>query len=442
MLLDSHVANEIPMKDFPAVTNVSNAAADPQLSSDIGFPGLETSCGPFLDDFTAFMDSVPFISNPFSPSYQPLPVFSPDSTLHMPLSRGNAVSRFDPKELNPEHPSASSPFSPFGSRLPSLGPPEAPAQQVRRSLIIDDHFVVSVDCHAHFQQELEKVAGILPDRVVFPSRHTLSRFIAAYFHNFHEHYPFLHVPTFRLRCISLNLFLAIAAVGSRYSREPEVSVELFTAAKAVVLERIRHRRQAGLGEQFMEKRASDSFINGRGPSAVGSQLGKGGRGLDIMHTQLLLIAIATWFSQESETYEALSIRSTLDSIMRENTMEDQQAINPQDWYNWVQCEMAKRTKLVAFCFFNIHTIAFDLPPMMLLGEFNLDLPCSERQWKANDEVSWENTLTPHVPRQDLQEVFERLFRRGAISESNVPAGFTSLGGFALIHAIATVYGRW
>ncbi|KAJ5631964.1 hypothetical protein N7490_008303 [Penicillium lividum] len=46
----------------------------------------------------------------------------------------------------------------------------------------------------------------------------------------------------RLHSLSWELFLAKCAVGARYAREPEMSLNILRVTKAVVMERMRERR--------------------------------------------------------------------------------------------------------------------------------------------------------------------------------------------------------
>ena len=152
----------------------------------------------------------------------------------------------------------------------------------------------------------------------------------------------------------------------------------------------------------------------------------------MMKTLLLLIASATWFNPAS--YEALSLRSVLDSFVREDGIERVNAPQPDTWEAWIQFETLNRTKLVVFSFFNIHTIVFDVPPMILSTELCLDLPCSEKEWRAASEGEWRESRDFSSRGQNFQDVFHSLF---SIEHSRLREikCFSSMGGYVLIHAL-------
>ncbi|KAJ5688321.1 hypothetical protein N7536_010940 [Penicillium majusculum] len=114
---------------------------------------------------------------------------------------------------------------------------------------------------------------------------------------------------------------------------------------------------------------------------------------------------------------------------------ERQSPQSQSWNAWVLSETAKRTKLVAYCFFNIHTIAFDLPPKMLPSELSVDLPCSEIQWKEATETSWRGSFISSTSSQDFEQTFEFLFQEAQTNRNKPFSGISTLGGFSLIHAI-------
>lgn len=396
---------------------------------------LDTEVGSTAHDFTSFIDSIPIPTHPFSPTYQPLPTFFSDWSFPTPSSHEND---------NQSH-EESSPFredsalSRFGSRLPSLQPEEAPPERQQNR---KHRFVISSQCRERVALELVGFANVVSREFVLPTRHALSRFIAGYFNAFHDHYPFLHVPTLRFEQISLELFLAIAAVGAQYCREPDTGLELFHVAKAVVLERIRRR-----GSQYIVHAASlDNNVGGEfargsgGRAAVETDIAgylartTDYRPIELIQTLVLLIALATWFKRRPAAYEALSIRSVLDCLVRDHCMDRAGSDQTDRWEDWIQAETRKRTTLVVFCFFNIHTIVFGIPPQMLFTEVHVDLPCSEREWKADSERAWQVSRDRENQGQSFREAFQGLFN-GDRFNSRLCTCFSSLGGYVLIHAV-------
>ncbi|KAL2840043.1 hypothetical protein BJY01DRAFT_250170 [Aspergillus pseudoustus] len=415
------------------------ASVHPQFTSDLDLGNVDPIPEPYLDEFTAFMDSIPIPSHPFSPSYQPMPTFSPE--FRPSVAAAMMTQPLEPTmDVEPasEDAALEAPLSPFSSRLPSLQPEESRSQHSLSATSANTNLVVTDACRAHFETELSKLNGLIPGDFMLPSRHTLGRLIAGYFNTFHEHYPFLHIPTLRLHSLSLELFLGICAVGARYAREPEMSTEIFRVTKAVVMERMRERRQIRFAKSTPNSRASNSlYTNTR--TAAGALGVFSVADLQLTQAMLLLIAVATWFNREPETYEALSIRSILDSLMREgNAAQGSPGTIPlggENWHEWVQVETVRRTRLVVFCFFNLHTIVFDLPPMMLASELNLQLPCSEQEWKASSQGAWQKARNPNDQPPNFQAAFEGLFTDAKSPDYRMLAQFSALGGCILIHGI-------
>ncbi len=100
---------------------------------------------------------------------------------------------------------------------------------------------IGVADHNMIKTRLEEFSSVLPSDFVCPSRHTLTRFLEGYVSGFHEHLPFLHLPTLAPAELSPELILAILAVGAQYRFESHRGNALWYAAKAVALEQIRRR---------------------------------------------------------------------------------------------------------------------------------------------------------------------------------------------------------
>lgn len=322
-------------------------------------------------------------------------------------------------------------LSRYGSRLPSLAPEEGrrvthpqipgPMHAHRRE------FFISVECRQNILDQLAMFPGCVTSDFVLPTRHALTRLICGYFQNFHDHYPFFHAPTLRMEAMKPDLLLAVAALGARYTREPDVGVELYRVARAVALERI-SRRQVNKSPSGEAAQDDLSAIWRREDEHTHDEP------LELMQTLLLLMAVASWYNHEPAAQDALSMRSVLHSFTQEKGVIKKQRQVHENWSSWSAVEMTSRTLLVIFCFFNIHTILFDLPPMMLTSELDIDLPCSEQEWKANTETEWRTVRSEDgTARQDFREAYSNLFACNL--DTPKTKGFSALGGYALIHAV-------
>jgi hypothetical protein len=89
---------------------------------------------------------------------------------------------------------------------------------------------ISVQTYKHTCDAFLPCARFVNDTFSFPSRRTLSRFLEAYSQEFHQHFPFLHVPTTIICSLAPELVLAMAAVGACYRYEDNRGYDLYIAA--------------------------------------------------------------------------------------------------------------------------------------------------------------------------------------------------------------------
>ena len=131
-------------------------------------------------------------------------------------------------------------------------------------------------------------------------------------------------------------------------------------------------------------------------------------------------------------HEALSLQSQLAVLVREEGLigEPNQAV---DWETWIRYEAGTRTKLIAYCFFNLCSIAYNMAPSLLTSEVNLFLPSPSRLWRAANGWQWQEARQSYpnieIP---LQDAFSRLLHRPS---QGPPSLVTSLGNYVLIHAL-------
>lgn len=301
-----------------------------------------------------------------------------------------------------------------------------------------------------FISKLEDFVSVLPKSFLPPSQHSLSRYLAGFVNGFHEHLPFMHVPSLNVSQLAPELVLALAAVGAQYRFENARGIELFYAAKAVVMEQIRRRDSSSMPELGVHRSGSISSA----PDASWEPLGQadnpyqfasspmysasdGEARMEIIRALLLLTAFATWERHRELMREALAFQSILARLVREAGLHETEPPAPPaeiTWEQWVKREGDKRTKLIVFCFFNLHSIAWNVPPLILNTELRLDLPEPADEWKASSEEEWRalhlaNNPTP-VP---FQDAFARLFSREIPDDAQ--SLVTPLGHYVLIHAL-------
>ncbi|KAH7350537.1 zinc finger protein ADR1 [Rhexocercosporidium sp. MPI-PUGE-AT-0058] len=410
-----------------------------------------------LDNLAAFLDSEPLSSYNFSTlmsAGQPMVLFSPESFTYVddmaPVSGRQHLSAFG-QNRHIEEPNS---FSRFGSRLPSLQPEESPAQDplapTGRALAevspADRQIIVA---------KLSEFSSAISADFVLPSRLALSRYIAAYVNGFHEHLPFLHIPTMSIEHCSIELVLAMAAVGAQYCFEGEKGVELFNASQAIASFRIRRRdadlckpiRQSNQGlaveppssEQGFSTTSSARTASISGPLGLPTDAETSppfsSQQTDLIQTAqalLLLMAMATWAKHREILREALAIQSVLATLIRDDGLKSQHLPIGASWEEWIRFESTKRTKFIVFCFFNLHCIVYNIPPLILNSEVKLTLPSTAAEFKAPSATAWKELRKKSTPEIGFQEALRRLFSRSGreVAESN-----SSLGNYILIHAL-------
>jgi hypothetical protein len=153
--------------------------------------------------------------------------------------------------------------------------------------------------------------------------------------------------------------------------------------------------------------------------------------METIQALLLLFAVGLW-GAKAILREALSVQSLLALLVREEGLLSE-STQTADWEAWVRIEGANRTKLLAYCFFNLGSIAYNNPPLLLTSELNIFLPNSSKLWQAETAWQWQE-IRPAYPSMDitLQDAFARLFSRPA---QGPPPYLSALGNYGLIHAL-------
>ncbi|MBE3047136.1 hypothetical protein IMZ48_32355 [Candidatus Bathyarchaeota archaeon] len=160
---------------------------------------------------------------------------------------------FDPEQQPGWTARGSKPASRFPSRLPSVQPDQrnfagdgAPASRPLDEQSRAPPFRISPGDHTVLKGRIDEFSAVLPNDFVFPPRHTLIRFVEGYAGGFHEHLPFLHLPTLSLVEIAPELLLAVLSVGAQCRFENQRGYALWYAARSVALEQVRRRQSTDM----------------------------------------------------------------------------------------------------------------------------------------------------------------------------------------------------
>ncbi|ETI23219.1 hypothetical protein G647_05017 [Cladophialophora carrionii CBS 160.54] len=421
-----------------------------------------------MQDFTVFLDSVGLSSEWYANMFGNDQVDNYNSPTEL---RGDHLNISRP-HLNGEHSTDSklavpqeetSTFSRFGSRLPSLqpeprdpdftrpDPPRSTTVEEAEAKVVRTTWDVSDSDRSIFASRLQAFDNVMPKGFIPPSRHSLSRYLAGYVNGFHEHLPFIHVPTLQVAASGPELVLALAAVGAQYRFENSRGIELFYAAKAVVLEQIRRRDESSTPHLWNRPRTGSmvqspggGFANQSHSSSSPFQqvspedaiAADSKEQMDSIQALLLLTAFATWERHTELLREALAFQSILARLVREaglTSPEIMQSPEELTWEDWIQIEGEKRTKLIVYCFFNLHSITWNVPPLILNSEIKLNLPDPANEWKATTAEQWQKLRQANAaPQMPFQTAFSRLFTKQNQATSTP---ISPLGNYILVHAL-------
>ncbi|KAJ5835973.1 early growth response protein [Penicillium robsamsonii] len=106
----------------------------------------------------------------------------------------------------------------------TMSSPNSPRSQLTRNVLI---------------ARLEQFVVVVPESFQMPSRLAMCHYLTDYLKGFHEHMPFLQIPTISSEECCIELVLAIASIGAQCCFEPERTVQLFQASHLISRERTR-----------------------------------------------------------------------------------------------------------------------------------------------------------------------------------------------------------
>ncbi|CAG7970488.1 unnamed protein product [Penicillium nalgiovense] len=271
---------------------------------------------------------------------------------------------------------------------------------------------------------------------LFPSCHSLTRFVNGFFDGFYPHIPVVHIPTFKAEDCEPEIILAMAALGAQYRHEHRKAVILFYAAKATLQHNSHERERMELNNNVPSSDGQATYPETQSPGFENlpyRQLMREAR------CALYLIAFATWQSEPDIVRDAFNLQSFLARCVRECQLHEKEESLQQglEWYSWVQQESDRRVKLFSFALLNLHSIAFATPPVILSDEVHLRLPCTCFEWIAPNKGKWSMVHKSGNAQQMLfQEALSHLLNGShephLLNSQPVPS---PLANYILLHAL-------
>lgn len=230
----------------------------------------------------------------------------------------------------------------------------------------------------------------------------------------------------------------MCAAGAQYCFERRSADRLFRVAKAIVFERLR-QEESHFGPQTLAFIASTNMLS----PAVPMTTRRSGpwQPLDMAKTLLILVGFATW-ERKDLLQQAFALRGLLVQCLRDNGLKEDDSPSgiPSGarsalWDEWVQRESSRRTKLVAFCYINVHSIAYNIHPLLWSSELHLRLPCCTPYWQASSATQWASLERDHKEEQMPFQQALSLLLQGAPGVNSVHPIPSPIGNYILLHAL-------
>jgi hypothetical protein len=157
--------------------------------------------------------------------------------------------------------------------------------------------------------------------------------------------------------------------------------------------------------------------------------------MEIIRTFLLLTVFASWERHPELLREMLALQSTLARLVRDHGLSEPEPLpDSAPWEDWVRQEADRRTKLIVYCFFNLHSIMYNIPPLLLNSEIKLNMPCPAEEWKACSAAQLRRLHRSRSGTEtSFQEAFAKLFIKSPHSSQST--AISPLGNYVLIHAV-------
>lgn len=295
-----------------------------------------------------------------------------------------------------------------------------------------------------FSKNIKELAHILPPSFVLPSRHTLSRFLEGFFRGCHYHMPFLHTPSISILSLGPELTLSLAAIGAFYRFESVKGYKIYHAARTLINWRLDCRNGHAVsnlaGAHFGS--AGLSKTHGRPLSSAGNEnencrfdttAESPNLLLRLLQGLIVLMKLTSW-GDRSVIGDSLPMSGQVSMLVRELGISAPDASHETaSWEKWVEQEERRRTLWVAYIQFNLHSIAFDLPPMILNREVFLTLPACGEEWNARNSQAWTHMRSLHTPdSRNFQQVLRQLLDGHQIHKPNAISAFAN---YVLIHGL-------
>ncbi|KAH0425637.1 C2H2 transcription factor [Colletotrichum camelliae] len=236
----------------------------------------------------------------------------------------------------------------------------------------------------------------------------------------------VYVKVYRRYQDSPELVLAMMAIGAQFRYESRNGAALYRAGRAILLQRLKSGQfsvqpATSAVDQESYLAAANTETDCQSPSARMKSI----KGI------LLLATFATWQQDRSLVRESFEYQGLLARCIRESGLTETLPNDGDDWHVWAKTESDRRVKLASFCFLNLQSLVFNVPPVLLGNDILLRLPVTCDEWLAPGASRWREARSKATPVISFQEGFVPLVH-------NHPGRITAtspFGNFVLMHAL-------
>ena len=352
-------------------------------------------------------------------------------------------------------------ISRFGSPLPSINPTRPNLGRDHNNIRTAPCWKVSASEYSEIKGNLAPLSAILPYDFRLPSRHSLSRFLEGCIKGLLEHMPLVHISTWSAASAAPDLLLAMASIGAQFRFEGHAAAALFYAAKAAALHQHPSSKDANAAEALLllpsPQTGTNMSITGataewqtpvshdiRVKRQSHSQDSHRGRRLQTMQAILCLMVLGSWGPRHL-VGEAIAFQSRLIELVREDDhgSEHDSLAEPtlsnsaaDTWLMWIRAESLRRTKLMAYTFVNLQSVAYNVPPCMMTSEVQSRTPASQEEWNSKTPELWaQASQSSKIVPTNFGGAFRSLFCYNNPGFATPPGPSSAIGNYALIFAI-------
>ncbi|PYH40381.1 Zn(II)2Cys6 transcription factor domain-containing protein, partial [Aspergillus saccharolyticus JOP 1030-1] len=221
---------------------------------------------------------------------------------------------------------------------------------------------------AHYAEVSRSSSEALPSLYSLDILHVCTQL---YFEHFHQSFPILHQHTFEARSSSWLLYIAVAAVGSQYSRLSNRTRIFFDLVKAIRMSLLRKLSSVSSLQNNLELAQATLLFNF-------SLLFSGTRE-NLMHLQYQRNLLVTMC-------RPLLIPSVL---FAKSSMLSNGSVATGIWTQWIATESWKRLVYFTWLIECFQLVLFDLPTLITVDDLHLGMPCKDELWQSASSYNWE-----------------------------------------------------